>query len=97
MNLTQEITHRLQTLTPITLNIIDESAMHAGHSGNNGGSHFKLHIVSGAFANLSPVARHRSIYATLSDLMPHPIHALSITALCPDEVILQNVIYNNKK
>jgi BolA family transcriptional regulator, general stress-responsive regulator len=84
--LTQEITERLQTFTPISLNIVDESAMHAGHSGNNGGGHFKLYIVSEAFKVQTSVARHRSIYETLADLMPNRIHALSITALTPEEV-----------
>ncbi len=86
MPLTQEITQRLQTFTPLSLKIVDESAMHAGHSGNNGGGHFKLHIVSHAFEAQSAVARHRSIYATLNDLIPNRIHALSITALTPTEV-----------
>lgn len=85
MHLTQEITQRLQAFTPTSLTIVDESAMHAGHSGNNGGSHFKLHIVSNAFNQQSAIARHRSIYAELSDLMPSRIHALSITALTPEE------------
>lgn len=83
--LTQEITQRLQTFTPLSLTIIDESAMHAGHSGNNGGGHFKLTIVSAAFLAQSMVARHRSIYAALTDLIPQRIHALSITALTPAE------------
>ncbi len=37
MSLANEITRRLQSLAPTTLEIIDESAMHAGHAGNGGG------------------------------------------------------------
>jgi BolA family transcriptional regulator, general stress-responsive regulator len=86
MNLTVEITQRLQCFEPSSLNLIDESAMHAGHAGNTGGGHFKLHITSSHFYEKSQIMRHRLIYQTLADLIPSKIHALSIIALAPEEL-----------
>ncbi|OGV75973.1 MAG: transcriptional regulator [Methylotenera sp. RIFCSPLOWO2_02_FULL_45_14] len=86
MTLTDEITERLQILEPTTLNLIDESALHAGHKGNGGGAHFMLKITSSHFCGKSQIMRHRLIYQTLTDLMPHKIHALSIEAIAADEV-----------
>lgn len=86
MPLVDEISKRLQTLEPSHLKITDESALHAGHQGNRGGGHFKLEITSSHFCGKSPIMRHRLIYQTLIDLMPHKIHALSIHATAPDEI-----------
>lgn len=86
MTLTDEITERLQILAPTTLNLIDESALHAGHKGNGGGAHFTLKITSSHFCGKSQIMRHRLIHQTLTDLMPHKIHALSIVAIATDEV-----------
>ncbi|MDI1298579.1 BolA family transcriptional regulator [Methylotenera sp.] len=86
MTLVEEITSRLQPLNPITLQIEDESAMHAGHSGNAGGGHFKLKITSSHFSEKSQIMRHRIIYQALAELIPSKIHALSIHALAPDEL-----------
>jgi len=85
MTLIQEITNRLQSLEPTALEIIDESALHAGHQGNSGGGHFKLKITSSQFNEKSQIMRHRLIYQILTDLIPKQIHALSIQALAPDE------------
>lgn len=85
MNLQQEIVQRLQSIEPISLEIEDESAMHAGHAGNGGGAHFKLTMTSSHFSGKSHIMRHRLIYQTLFDLIPNRIHALSITAIAPDE------------
>ena len=82
-----EIERRLREgLQPTALALIDESAQHAGHAGAaSGGGHYRLRIVSGRFAGLARVARHRLVYDPLSDLMRHAIHALAIEALTPDE------------
>ncbi|HRH80012.1 MAG TPA: BolA family protein [Thiobacillaceae bacterium] len=78
---------RLAALEPQDLHIEDESAAHAGHAGaRSGGGHYRLTIVSPRFAGMNSLARHRSIYAALGDLMQGSIHALSITALSPDEL-----------
>jgi len=72
-------------LAPSELEIIDESHMHAGHSGHGGAGHFKLKIVSNKFNGQLPLARHRMVYAAVDSLMPAEIHALSINAMTPDE------------
>ncbi len=86
MTLVEEITSRLQSLNPSTLQIEDESAMHAGHADNTGGGHFKLKITSSHFSEKSQIMRHRIIYQALAELIPSKIHALSIHALAPDEL-----------
>lgn len=88
MNDTAEaIRQRLDPLEPESLEIVDESAAHAGHAGAaSGGGHFRLTIVSNRFAGMNAVARHRAIYQHLGDLMSGRIHALSITALTPSEL-----------
>jgi len=65
--------------------IHDDSAQHAGHAGAREGGHFRVRIVSPAFAGLSPVKRHRAVYAALGGLMQTDIHALGIDARTPDE------------
>ena len=85
MSLTDEITSRLQVLEPTVLNLIDESALHAGHQGSGSGGHFRLEITSSHFCGKSQIMRHRLVYKTLTDLMPHKIHALSIQAIATDE------------
>ena len=85
MNLIENMTSRLNFLTPTTLIIKDDSAQHAGHAGNTGGGHFTLTITSAQFLQKSKIARHRLIYQALSDLIPQQIHALSILAIAPNE------------
>ena len=77
---------RLQDLVPTALEVHDDSAEHAGHAGAaGGGGHFSLLIVSNAFTGISRLERHQKVLARVRDLLPHPIHALSIKALAPDE------------
>jgi BolA protein len=74
-------------LAPSLLELNDESALHAGHSGAaSGGSHFRLKIVSPRFEGLRLVMRHRLVYDSVHDMMHTEIHALAITALAPSEV-----------
>lgn len=78
---------RLDALSPTRLELIDDSARHAGHQGaRDGGRHYRLTIVSPAFAGIPTVRRHRMIYDALGELMREKIHALSINSLAPDEV-----------
>ena len=73
-------------LAPLELAIEDDSHRHAGHAGARGGQgHFRVDIVSGAFAGKLPLARHRMVYAALDELMQADIHALSIRARSPDD------------
>lgn len=87
MNRIERLRATLQAaLQPSALDIDDESHLHAGHAGAaTGRGHFRLRIVSTAFAGLSPVQRHRRIYEALGGLMQTDIHALSITAKTPEE------------
>jgi len=74
-----------RALAPVALEVIDDSAAHAGHAGAREGSHLTVRIVSARFAGLPRVARHRLVYDALSTLMPQGIHALAIDARAPDE------------
>ena len=77
---------RLKSLKPASLQIEDESHLHAGHAGARDGGHYKLDIVASAFEGKSTVARHRLVYDAAGDLMRGRIHALSIRAFAPGEV-----------
>ena len=87
MSVAARIRERLSALEPLSLELVDESARHAGHAGAapGGETHWRLSIVSDRFAGQSTVARHRLIYEALGELMQHPIHALAITARSPEE------------
>ncbi len=75
-----------QGFSPERLEIVDDSARHAGHREQSGGeSHFNVTIVSGAFTGLSRVERQRRIYAALAEELAGPVHALSLKALAPGE------------
>lgn len=76
---------RLNSLAPQLLEIVDESALHAGHAGARRGGHYRLRITSTAFAGKTRLARHRLVHQTLGELMHDRIHALSIMALAPEE------------
>ena len=68
-------------LTPTHLEVLDESAAHAGHSGANAqgfGSHFRVRIASPAFAGKSRVASHRLVYDALQNFIDEGLHALAI-------------------
>lgn len=72
---------------PQRLEVVDDSARHAGHAGarEGGESHFNLVIVAAAFEGLSRVERQRRINAALKAELAGPVHALSIRALAPSE------------
>lgn len=80
-----DIRELLTPLSPELVELKDDSLRHAGHASAGGGGHFELKIVSQAFTGQSLVSRHRKIYALLSSLIPGKIHALSISALSPEE------------
>ncbi|HKE41209.1 MAG TPA: BolA family protein [Casimicrobiaceae bacterium] len=78
---------RLADLDPAALELRDDSADHVGHAGAAGGArHFSLLIVSKAFSGISRLERQRKVLSRVNDLLPYPIHALSIRALAPDEI-----------
>jgi BolA protein len=70
-----------QTLSPVILEVIDESAAHAGHAGANGlgrGTHFRVRIGGPAFVGQSRVAQHRLVYDALRKFTDAGLHALAI-------------------
>jgi BolA protein len=72
------------TLAPARLEVIDESALHAGHAGANAqgyGSHFRVRIACAAFAGKSRVAQHRLVYDALRNFIAQGVHAIAIETL----------------
>ncbi len=68
-------------LQPTELEIIDDSHRHAGHAGaRDGRGHFRVRIASAVFEGMTPLQRHRAVYAALGDLMQTDIHALQVDA-----------------
>lgn len=82
---TEILRERLLGLDPVSLEIRDDSARHAGHAGAREGGHFIVAIVSPRFAGLSVMQRHRLVYDAVGELKTQGIHALSIRAKTPDE------------
>lgn len=81
----EQLAQRLQqTLQPTVLEVLDESAAHAGHAGANGagfGTHFRVRIASPLFTNRARVARHRLVYDALQDFIDQGVHAIAIEVL----------------
>lgn len=76
-----------EALSPLALEIIDESHKHAGHASAGGGGHFIVQIASAAFTGKSTIQRHRMVYEAMAELMKsNEVHALSIQAHSPEEV-----------
>lgn len=81
--------------SPERMVVLNESHLHAGHHHvhegrpaqfeENGETHFRVRIVSGAFAGMSRIDRHRAINALLSDELRGGVHALAIEASAPGE------------
>lgn len=84
-----KITERLaQALQPVFVEIVNDSARHAGHAGDNGSgeSHFRVKVVSAAFAGKGRIERQRMVYGLMKEeLESGALHALSVSALSPDE------------
>jgi BolA family transcriptional regulator, general stress-responsive regulator len=74
-----------QALMPRSLEIIDDSARHAGHAGARAGGHFRVTLVAEAFRGRSRLERHRLVYDAVAPLMQDGVHALNIVARTPDE------------
>ena len=73
-----------QTLSTTALEVIDESAAHAGHAGSNGtdfGTHFRVRIASPFFTGKSRVTQHRLVYDALQEFIDQGVHALAIEIL----------------
>jgi BolA family transcriptional regulator, general stress-responsive regulator len=76
-----------EAFRPLRLEILDESHRHKGHAGARpeGETHFRVEIVSAAFAAQSRVARQRMVYQTLAEELRTDVHALSLATLAPGE------------
>jgi BolA protein len=75
------------TFAPSQCQLLDESALHAGHAGAaSGGGHYRLHLVSALFEGKNRVARHRLVYDCLRDMMHKDVHAIAIIAVAPSEL-----------
>jgi BolA family transcriptional regulator, general stress-responsive regulator len=87
MSTIELIKQKLSVLEPEKIEIVDESARHAGHAGaKSGGGHYLLIIVSRKFSGKSALARHRLVYTALQEMMHKSIHALSVKAYTPEEI-----------
>lgn len=81
-----QLRQRLETLSPVALELMDESAQHAGHAGTREGKgHYRVVICAAGFSGLSRLERHRLVLAAVGDLMQSAIHALAIEAKTPEE------------
>ncbi len=76
-----------EALTPDHLEIIDESALHAGHAGARPGgeTHFRIVIVAKAFEGVARIQRHRMVNEAVAEELAERVHALSLRPLSPDE------------
>jgi len=86
------VAHRMEVLlreafTPTHLEVIDESALHAGHAGARPGgeSHFRVVIVSDRFAGTGRVQRQQLVYGVLDEMIKGGVHALSMVTSTPEE------------
>lgn len=78
-----------EALAPQSLEIEDQSHLHKGHVGARpeGETHFRVRIVSSAFAGQSRVNRQRSVYRLLKAEMDERVHALALETLTPEEAV----------
>lgn len=83
-----QIEHKLESsFHPEALDVVDESHLHAGHAGARpeGETHFRVTLVSPAFAGKSRIERHRMVNRALADELAGPVHALAVNASAPGE------------
>lgn len=74
-----------EAFAPSALDIINDSAQHSGHSGDDGSgeSHFTVVIEASAFAEMNRLARQRAVIAALGDIVGERVHAVAIKASAP--------------
>jgi BolA protein len=77
----------IAAFSPARLDVINDSASHSGHSGDDGSgeSHFTIEIEAAAFAGVSRVMRQRMVNKALGDIPGQRVHALAIKARAPNE------------
>lgn len=76
-----------EAFAPARLAIINDSAKHSGHMGDDGSgeSHFTIEITAAAFADMNRLARQRAVIAALGDIVGQRVHAVAIKADVPAE------------
>ncbi|QIQ86678.1 BolA family transcriptional regulator [Erythrobacter sp.] len=82
----QEMEAKLRdAFAPTRLEIVNDSAKHRGHSGDDGSgeSHFTIRIEAPAFAEMTRLARQRAVIAALGDMVGERVHAVAIQASAP--------------
>ena len=74
-----------EAFAPTQLEIINDSAKHSGHSGDDGSgeSHFTVVIEAPAFAQMNRLARQRAVISALGDIVGQRVHAVAIKASAP--------------
>jgi BolA family transcriptional regulator, general stress-responsive regulator len=88
MNIEARIKEKLTAgLEPVSLEVLDESHLHAGHSGarEGGQTHYRIKVASARFSGKGRVERHRMVYALLADEIAQGVHALALQTLAPGE------------
>lgn len=87
MSVKERISHSLAALAPSVLDVIDESHRHEGHAGHRPGgeTHFRVRIVSAAFAGKSRLERHRMVNALVAEEFQGRLHAFALEAKAPGE------------
>ena len=88
MNIEARIKQKLSAgLEPISLEVLDESHLHAGHSGTREGgqTHYRIKVASARFSGKGRIERHRMVYALLADEIAEGVHALALRTLAPGE------------
>ena len=88
MDIPEVIVSRIREhLSAESVEIEDQSHLHAGHAGAaGGGGHYEVTIVASCFKGLNTLARHRLVYEAVGGLMKKEIHALSIQAYSAEEL-----------
>lgn len=73
---------------PVTVEIENQSHLHAGHAGDNGTgeSHFHIHIVAECFEGKNRVQRQRDVYGILKEELAGPVHAMALSVKSPSEI-----------
>ena len=90
MTVAERITQKLtDAFSPATLEVVDESHLHAGHVGARpeGETHFRVTMVSAAFEGMGRVERQRQVYGILDEEMSGPVHALALVTRAPSEIV----------
>ena len=88
MTVAETMRSKLETaFEPVTLDVVDESHLHAGHVGARpeGETHFRVTIVSPLFQGASRVQRHRMVHDVLADELRERVHALALVLRAPEE------------